>query len=67
MSQDLAEFTQEEFVLECAGSVEVKGKSEPLKLFKVRGYYDENKNPVLVQTEYSDYEAGHDAKVKVSA
>ena len=67
LSQDLAEFAQEEFVLECAGSVEVKGKSEPLKLFKVRGYYDENKNPVLVQTEYSDYEAGHDAKVKVSA
>ncbi len=67
LSQDLAEFTQDEYVLEVAGSVEVKGKSEPLKLFKVRGYYDENKNPVLVQTAYSDYEAGHDAKVKVSA
>ncbi len=66
LSDDLAEFAKDEFVLEVAGSVEVKGKSEPLKLHKVRGYYDENKNPVMVQTPYSDYEAGHDAKVKIA-
>lgn len=67
LSEDLAEFAKEEFIMEVAGSVEVKGKSEPLKLFKVRGYYDKNKNPVEIRTEYSDYEVGHDAKVKISA
>jgi len=67
LSNDLAEFTTEDFLTEVAGSVEVKGKTEPLKLFKVRGYYDENKQPVEIRTEYSDYEAGHDAKVKISA
>jgi adenylate cyclase len=66
LSQELAGFVQEEFVVEEAGAVEVKGKSEALKLFKVRGYYDENKQPVIVRTEFSDYEAGHDAKVKMA-
>ena len=66
LSEDTATFVGEEFLLEQAGSVEVKGKEEPLKLFKVRGFYDENKNPVLVQTPYSDYEASGDEKVKVA-
>lgn len=66
LSHDLAEFAKNEFLLETAGSVEVKGKSEPLTLFKVRGYFDENQNPVEIRTPYSDYEAGHDAKVKIA-
>jgi adenylate cyclase len=66
LSHDLAEIAHEEFMMEPAGSVEVKGKSEPLRLFKVRGYYDANKNPVAITTPYSDYEAGHDAKVKIA-
>jgi adenylate cyclase len=67
LSQDLAEFAQEEFLMEAAGSVEVKGKSQPLQLFKVRGYYDANKAPVEIRTPYSDYEAGHDAKVHIAS
>jgi adenylate cyclase len=66
LSQDLANFVVQDFILEEAGSVEVKGKAEPLKLFKARGYFDENKNPVIVQTPYSDYEAGDSDKVKVA-
>lgn len=66
LSEDLAAHVREEFLLEQAGSVEVKGKSEPLTLFKVRGYYDENKNPVTVTTEFSDFEAGDADKVKVA-
>ncbi len=66
LSEDLAAHVREEFLLEQAGSVEVKGKSEPLLLYKVRGYYDEQKNPVTVQTEFSDYEPGKDDKVKVA-
>ena len=64
LSEDMAGFVQEEFLVEVAGSVEVKGKSEPLKLFKVRGFFDENKQPIVVQTEFSDYEAGDADKVE---
>lgn len=66
LSESLAGFVQDEFVIEVAGSVEVKGKSEPLKLFKVRGYFDENKQPVIVRTPFSDYEAGDADKVKMA-
>lgn len=66
LSENLADFVKDDFVIELGGSVEVKGKSEPLKLFKVRGYYDENKNPVLVKTAFSDYEAGDADKVKIA-
>ncbi len=65
LSDELADAVREEFILEEAGTVEVKGKSEPLKLYKVRGYYDENKQPVVVQTPYSDYESGDADKVKM--
>lgn len=67
ISDSLANFVQEEFIVEEAGRVEVKGKSEPLILFKVRGYYDEQKNPILVRTEFSDYEAGDADKVKMAS
>lgn len=67
LSEDLAAQVREEFVLEEAGRVEVKGKSEPLTLYKVRGYYDEQKNPVMVQTQFSDFAAEDADKVKVTA
>lgn len=55
------------FICEKAGEAEVKGKAEPLKMFKVKGYVNENGEKIMVQTPYSDYEAGHDAKVKVAS
>jgi adenylate cyclase len=67
LSETLAEFVGEEFIVETAGAVEVKGKSQPLTLYKVRGYYDENKNPIVISTPYSDYEAGDADKVKMAA
>ena len=66
ISQAVAEQIKDSFVLELAGSAEVKGKAEPIKMFKVRGYVGEDGKPVPVQTPYSDYEAGHADKVKVS-
>lgn len=66
LSQDMAAHIADDFLLETAGSVEVKGKSEPLTLYKVRGYFDESKNPISITTPYSDYEAGHDAKIKIA-
>lgn len=66
LSDSMADLVAEEFICERAGSVEVKGKSEPLTLFKVRGFYDEQKNPVMIKTAYSDYESGDADKVKIA-
>jgi adenylate cyclase len=66
LSEDMANFVEKDFICEVAGTVEVKGKSEPLKLFKVRGYFNENNEPVVVRTAYSDYEAGDADKVKMA-
>lgn len=55
------------FVTDYAGAAEVKGKSEPLKMYKVKGFIDEAGQPVLIQTKYSDYEAGDADKVKIAS
>ncbi len=65
LSEDIAGFVRERFVLEEAGSAEVKGKTEPLKFYKVRGYIGQNGEEFLVKTEWSDYEAEKADKVKV--
>jgi adenylate cyclase len=67
VSDVTAEQVKEKYILEYAGSAEVKGKSEPLKLFKVRGYVDEAGVPVQVQTPYSDYAASDADKVKIAS
>lgn len=66
ISDTLFELVKDEFVIKEAGKVEVKGKSQPLVLFKVPGYI-ENGEEIIVRTEWSDYEAGEDAKVKMAS
>ncbi len=41
----------------------VKGKSEALKAYKVRGYIDDAGKEVIVETAYSSYESEHSDKV----
>jgi adenylate cyclase len=53
-----------EFIVDYAGSAEVKGRSEALKMYKVRGYV-ENGERVEIRTPYSDYEAEGADKVKI--
>jgi adenylate cyclase len=65
VSETVSQKVGEEFLFEEAGSAEVKGKSEPLKLFKVRGYR-ENGQWVEITTPFSDYEKGDADKVKVA-
>jgi adenylate cyclase len=43
----------------------VKGKSEPLKFYKVRGFIGPDGAKKEIKTEYSDYEAEKADKVKV--
>lgn len=66
ISEDIAKKVGDEFLIELAGSAEVKGKAEPLKMFKVRGYKKNNGEVVEVKTPFSDYEAEAAEKVKVA-
>ncbi|MCC7403769.1 MAG: HAMP domain-containing protein [Bdellovibrionales bacterium] len=66
LSHEIAEIVKKEFMLDEAGKVEVKGKSEKLTLYKVRGYIDASGKSVTVATEFSDYEAEGADKVKVA-
>lgn len=66
ISEEVVAKVGDEFIVELAGAAEVKGRSEPLKMYKVRGYR-ENGQDILVQTEYSDYEAEKVDKVKVAS
>jgi adenylate cyclase len=67
ISGPVLEKVESKFVTDFAGAAEVKGKAEPLKMYKVKGFINEAGEPVLVQTKYSDYEAGSDAKVKIAS
>lgn len=58
---------ENDFIFEAAGAAEVKGRSEPLKLYKVHGYRDMNRQDIIVSTPYSKYEAEGAEKVKVVA
>lgn len=65
ISDTTQELIKEDFLFEFAGEAEVKGKTEPLKLYKVGGYI-ENGIPKPVETPYSSYEKGDADKVKVN-
>lgn len=66
LSKETADLVRESFMIAEAGKVEVKGKSEALSLFKVRGYVDADGKEVELRTEYSDYESSEDDKVKMA-
>ncbi|MCX6107216.1 MAG: HAMP domain-containing protein [Proteobacteria bacterium] len=65
ISEDLAEVVKNRFKIELAGKTEVKGRSEVLSLFKVRGFIAADGQVELVKTPYSDYEAEAADKVKL--
>ena len=65
ISETVAHEVESMFMLEYAGSAEVKGKSEPIKMYRVRGtIVDGRPNPI--STPYSDYVAEHADKVKIA-
>jgi adenylate cyclase len=67
ISESVYEKVADLFMIEYAGAAEVKGRTDALKMFKVRGYKDEKGEFVEVKTPYSDYEAGHVDKVKIAS
>ena len=67
VSQEFMEECQKDFIFELAGAVEVKGKSQPQKLFEVRGRINPDGSHEILKTDYSSFEKGRDDKVKIAA
>ncbi|MBL7555184.1 MAG: adenylate/guanylate cyclase domain-containing protein [Bdellovibrionaceae bacterium] len=67
VSDTVLEKVGDSFLTEYAGSAEVKGRSEPLKLHKVRGFKKADGEYEIVVTPYSDYEAEAADKVKIAS
>ena len=53
------------FIYELAGIVEAQGRSEPLKLFRVKGLITEDKNEIEIVTPFSSYTAEKAGKIKI--
>lgn len=66
LSNETVDAIGDEFIVERAGAAEVKGKTNALELYKVRGFRDINGHEIIIRTEYSDYESGDADKVKVA-
>lgn len=67
VSDTVLEKVGDSFLTEYAGSAEVKGRSEPLKLHKVRGFKKGDGEYEIVVTPYSDYEPEAADKVKIAS
>lgn len=67
ISHETAELIKANYALDFAGAAEVKGKTEPLRMYKVKGYISETGEIIEVKTPYSEYEKGDADKVKVVA
>lgn len=64
VTDDVISRVGDEFIVDYAGSAEVKGRTDALKMYKIRGYV-ENGERFEVRTPYSDYEAEGADKVKI--
>lgn len=67
VSDTVLEKIGDSFLSEFAGAAEVKGRSEPLKLHKIRGFKKSDGEYEIVVTPYSDYEPEHADKVKIAS
>jgi adenylate cyclase len=55
--RSIYEKVKDRFVFEECGSMKVKGKSEPIEIFKVQGYVNANGEEVIMKTPYSAFAA----------
>ncbi len=66
ISQSMVDQLKGKFIVEKTHEAHVKGKSEPLIIYKVHGYIDENGNEIRVETAYSSYKIEKSDKVSKS-
>ncbi|HWU44393.1 MAG TPA: adenylate/guanylate cyclase domain-containing protein, partial [Bdellovibrio sp.] len=67
VTDSVIEKVGEDFQVELAGAAEVKGRSEALKMYKVRAYRAADGSYVEIETPYSDYTPEAVDKVKVKS
>lgn len=67
VTDSVIEQVGDDFRVELAGAAEVKGRSEAIKMYKVRAYREADGSYTEVKTAYSDYEAESADKVKIQA
>lgn len=67
VSQAIIDKIGQHYLADVAGEATVKGKTEPLKLYKVRGYRTTAGEEIEIVTEFSQAPPEHDDKVKKSA
>lgn len=65
VTDDVLAKVGDHFKVEYAGSAEVKGRSEAIKMYKVRGFKSESGDFTDITTPYSDYDAEGADKVKI--
>ncbi len=66
LSEAVAHSVSERFALELAGSAQVKGKSEPLRMYRVIGCI-ENGSVIEIKTPYSEYPPEQTEKVEIAS
>jgi adenylate cyclase len=67
ISGSVHERVQGRFVCEAAKSARVKGKSNVVEVYHVRGTMDANGIPTIIETPWSTYKASSDEKVMMEA
>lgn len=67
VTDDVLSRAGDEFKVDYAGAAEVKGRSEAIKMYKIRGYKAENGEWVEIKTQWSDYEPEKADKVKIAS
>ncbi|MNJ98409.1 Adenylate cyclase 1 [compost metagenome] len=65
ITDSVIDIVGDNYKVELAGAAEVKGRSEALKMYKVRGYKAQDGSYIDVRTPYSDYEAEKADKIKI--
>lgn len=66
ITDDVLSRVGESYVIDYAGAAEVKGRSDAIKMYKVKGYRAENGEETIIKTEWSEYEAEKADKVKIA-
>ncbi len=61
ISQTIVDEIKDEFIIDTAGHIKAKGKAEPIPLYNVLGFIDEDGIEHIIKTPYSSYTAEDDS------
>jgi adenylate cyclase len=67
VSESVLNKVGENFWIDLAGPVQVKGKSQAMQLFKVLGIRNSKGENIEIKTDYSQFEPENDEKIKIAS